>query len=308
MRIDAMMTENATDVGERISSRIVESMKSIRDTTESAVLEIGRQLGEIVRIAKDDNDAVQSMFGGAVAEGQGQASADGGLSITRAIDKQLWTVDGYVAESRTFLTRQLEFAQAAGEACDRIADCARGVSALMKRSHLLALNMQIESSRLGIEGRPISAIGEEMKSFSLQVRTANEAIGTALQSLTSSIPVILAHTQKMEQRTGGFSTELGAQVAEVKRHTGQLTNSLQSVLERSKQRNDLVVKASLATLSELQFQDPMAQKLKQAEFDVGKLQQLIVARNCDDVNLADIDPVVGHDGSAVRETGEVELF
>jgi hypothetical protein len=52
----------------------------------------------------------------------------------------------------------------------------------------------------------------------------------------------------------------------------------------------------------------MAQKLQQAEFDVGKLQQLIASRECEDISLADIDEAVGHDGSELRETGVVELF
>jgi len=303
-----MADESVLEVGARISTRVVKSLESIRTETESAVLAIGHQLNEVVRIATHDNDVVQSMFGGMTDDGGVDSPGDGGLSITRAIDTQLRTVDSYVGETRQFFTEQLAFARSAGEACDRIADCAKGVSELMKMSHLLALSMQIESSRLGVEGRAISAIGEEMKKFSLQVRTANDAIGVALQSLTSSIPVILKQTTTMDERTSQFSTELGSQVSDVKQHTAHLTDSLQSVLERAMQRNDQMVKASLATLSELQFQDPMSQKLQQAEFDVGKLQQLIEVRECDDVCLADIDPVVGHDGSLVRETGMVELF
>jgi hypothetical protein len=303
-----MSDESVIEVGERISARVTKSLESIRAETESAVLSIGHQLNEVVRIATHDNDVVQSMFSGVSGSGGSEAEAAGGLSITRAIDTQLRTVDVYVSESRKFFTDQLAFARSAGDACDRIADCAKGVSELMKMSHLLALSMQIESSRLGVEGRAISAIGEEMKRFSLQVRTSNDAIGVALESLTSSIPVILEQTTHMDERMDQFSTELGSQVSDVKQHTTELTDSLRSVLERAKQRNDLMVKASLATLSELQFQDPMAQKLQQAEFDVGKLQQLIVARECDDVCLADIDPVVGHDGSLERETGMVELF
>jgi hypothetical protein len=303
-----MADVSVIEVGERISTRVVCALESIRADTETAVLAIGEQLNEVVQIATRDNDVVQSMFGGITDKGAGDSPANGGLSITRAIDTQLRTVDAYVAETRQFFTEQLAFARSAGEACDRIADCAKGVSELMKMSHLLALSMQIESSRLGVEGRAISAIGEEMKRFSLQVRTANDAIGVALQSLTSSIPVILQQTSTMDERTGQFSTELGSQVIDVKQQTAQLTDSLRNVLERAKVRNDHMVKASQATLSELQFQDPMAQKLKQAEFDVGKLQQLIVLRECDDVCLADIDPVVGHDGSLERETGMVDLF
>jgi hypothetical protein len=303
-----MVEESVLEIGERIGTRVVNSLVAIRAESESAVLAIGQQLNEIVRIATHDNDVVQSMFGGMTDEKSDVASADSGLSITRAIDTQLRTVDAYVAETRKFFTEQLAFARSAGDACDRIADCAKGVSELMKMSHLLALSIQIESSRLGVEGRAISAIGEEMKRFSLQVRTANDAIGVALQSLTSSIPVILGQTSTMDERTSRFSGELGSQVCDVKEQTAQLTNSLRSVLERAKLRNDHMVKASQATLSELQFQDPMAQKLQQAEFDVEKLKRLIAARECEDVCLADIDPAVGHDGSQERETGMVDLF
>jgi hypothetical protein len=79
-------------------------------------------------------------------------------------------------------------------------------------------------------------------------------------------------------------------------------------MRHAEQKNEAVVQASLATLSELQFQDPMSQKLQQAAFDVEKLQKLIIARECDDVCLSDVDPANGNDGTLVREAGEIELF
>jgi methyl-accepting chemotaxis protein len=300
-----MSDESIITVGERISARIVDSMQGIRTTTESAVLAIGQQLNEIVRVATQDNNAVRDMFGG---DQHGDASGrQGDLTITTAIETQLQTVGRFIDETRDFFKQQLAFAKAAGEACDKIASCASGVTDLMTMSHLLALNMQIESARLK-EGRAISAIGEEMKEFSVQVRKSNEAIKTALQTLTDSIPRIHSETAAMDERTASFSESLSSQMTDVKRHTTHLAGALQTMMQRAEQRNNDVVKASLATLSELQFQDPMSQKLQQAEFDVEKLQQLIVGRECEDVCLADIDPAVGNDGTLMREAGEVDLF
>jgi hypothetical protein len=301
-----MSDEGIITIGERISSRVVESMQGIRSTTESAVLAIGEQLNQIVRVATQDNDAVRTMLGGDQYSDASGQKAD--LTITTAIETQLQTVGRFIGESREFFKQQLAFAQAAGDACDKIAACASGVTELMTMSHLLALNMQIESARLGTEGRPISAIGEEMKEFSVQVRKSNEAIKTALRTLTDSIPRIHATTAEMDERTANFSDELSSQMADVKGHTTRLADSLQSLMQRAEQRNSAVVQASLATLSELQFQDPMSQKLQQAAFDVEKLQQLIVARECEDVCLADIDPANGNDGTLIREAGEIELF
>jgi hypothetical protein len=147
-----MSDESIITVGERISARIVDSMQGIRTTTESAVLAIGQQLNEIVRVATQDNNAVRDMFGG---DQNGDASGrQGDLTITTAIETQLQTVGRFIDETRDFFKQQLAFAKAAGEACDKIASCASGVTDLMTMSHLLALNMQIESARLK-EGRAI---------------------------------------------------------------------------------------------------------------------------------------------------------
>lgn len=302
-----MSAQEAIALGEKITNRIVRSMQEMRSSTEHAALSIGELLNKIVRVATTGNNEVRQTLSNLVSA-EGGANGESQHSITQAIESQSASVASFVGETRDFFKQQISFAQEAAEACDKITGCANSVSDLMTKSHLLALNMQIESARMGAEGRAFTVIGEEMKQFAREVRAANETIKAALGSLTTSIPQIQVETSKMDDRTTTFSERLAQELAEVKRQTSVLTDSLQLTLDRATERNGEVVKFSQATLSELQFQDPMAQKMQQAEFDVLKIQQLIAVGECNDIPLSEIDPAVGDDGSGLRETGVVELF
>lgn len=112
----------------------------------------------------------------------------------------------------------------------------------------------------------------------------------------------------MDRQVTEFSERLELQMAEVERQTDTLAGSLQTALDDAAQRNNDILRRSQATLSEMQFQDPMARELQRAEHDVGKLRQLVLASECDDVSLAVLKDDVGDDGSDQRPTGDVDLF
>jgi methyl-accepting chemotaxis protein len=306
------MDSNATTMvdrntlGSTISNRLVQSLRSMRSTTERAVLTIGGLLNRIVSVATHDNGEIQQTLSTIVGNAGSTGRDDS--SVSSAIEAQTAAVEHFVNEAREFFHQQSLFATDANEACKRINDCAKSVSDLTGKSHILALNMQIESARLGSQGQAFTVIGQEMKRFAIDVRQANDAIKGALATLLVSIPRLHDETARMDAKATQFSQQLEQQIAQVKDRTEALTRFLQSTLDRAEQRNNDVVAASHSMLSELQFQDPMAQEMQRAEHDVTKLSQLIEYGECNDISLADLDPTVGHGADENRCSGSVELF
>ncbi len=58
-------------------------------------------------------------------------------------------------------------------------------------------------------------------------------------------------------------------------HTESQTRSLHVTLDGATGRNQELIKCSQTALSELQFQYPLSQSLRQTEIEVNKLQRLI---------------------------------
>lgn len=299
--------EQAVAFGDMIAGRVITSLVGIRSATEGAVLKIGNLLHRMVETATQDNQDVQATIESVMGSGN-TSSQESSDSITDVIRHQSNSVSDFVNETNDFFAQQKEFVNSASNACDEIDSCATSVSNLMSKSSLLALNMQIESVRLGAEGRSFCVIAEEMKSFAAEVRSANENIKLALESLTEAVPKIKQQTVDMSGRVEEFSDLHKTQLQAVESKTQSLAESLEKTLEKAKSTNSMILACSQDTLSQLQFQDPMAQTLQRVEFDITKLQKLISSVHCSDVSLADIDPTVGRDGSVERETGEVDLF
>jgi hypothetical protein len=291
----------------RISSRVVFGLSAVRNSTERAVLKIGELLNNIVRAATSDDAEVRKTLQ-CVIGGDHQTQPKSGKPIVESLRNQGAAVATFVDETRRFFDDQREFTRAASNACANIHSSASLVTDLMTRSQILALNMQIESARLGQQGRAVNVIAQEMKHFASEVRIANESIKVALSALLSTLPTIEHRTSEMDGRMKLFADRIGGELQTVERQTTALAACMQSALDQTETRNAQIVQLSHSTLSELQFQDPAAQTLRRMEHEVGKLQMLISRGVCQDMSLAEIADDVGEDGSAERSTGEIELF
>lgn len=300
---DAAGTEHAVGLGHAIAHRVVSELDRVRDTTENAALAIGELLNNIVEEATRENHEVCDTLERIVGSADGTESED--ASVTQVIREQSQLVAGFVGDTKSFFHRQVEFAEAAVAACEKITACADAVSGLMSKSLILALNMRIEASRLGSQAHAFNAIGEEMKTFAMDVRSANEEIVQVMDSLVKTLPQMREETASMETRVGDFSRELQDRLTHVEQHTQTLAGSLQANLDHAEERNRQIVEYSHATLSELQFQDPVAQCLTRLTVDVRNLESLITTGTCDE-RLAQQDN--GECEEEARQAGVVELF
>lgn len=288
-----------TDPGDRI----VQRLRRARTQTETSVLAIGKLLGEIVEVATEDVDAVKQSLGIAKSESGGQSS-----DIAQSIRVQSRLIHSFVEEMRKFLKRQIEFSEAANQAFGLITDCSSSVSGIMQNSKILAVNLKIESARLGDNGAAVSTIGMEMMNFSNDVRVANTKILNALDDLKNSLPQIRSEMSQMDVRTTQFSTQLDANLREVEGQTEKLDRSLKDSLIRTEQKNKAILDCSLSTLSELQFQDPVGKELQKAEAEVLVLQETLSQHGLNScVPLGPGEDVNACDGQS-RVSGEVVLF
>ncbi|WP_143544133.1 methyl-accepting chemotaxis protein [Rhodopirellula sp. MGV] len=294
----------------------------MRSTTEDAALNIGQLVIAIVETATSGNDELRSSLAKFVRtepdpkhardDDQDVDSSDKNQrTIAEAIEHQSEMIESLVTRVESCFSQQLDLVRMANQTSRRIHDAAKQTAHLMKKSQVLAFNVQIEASRLGGEhGRAFAILGEEMKSFSECVEEANHTIAESVAEFVEGMPLLESETVAIAQSLSEFSEEFRAEMTDVRRETQSISTLLSRVLETTETRNNEILQRSRETLSYLQFQDPVAQGLKRAEHDIEKLLALFENREVIDSCLADISEEVGHDGQEEEhvEAGEVVLF
>ncbi|WP_436714815.1 methyl-accepting chemotaxis protein [Roseiconus lacunae] len=305
----------------KVTSRIVKDMQKMRTTTEEAALKIGELVIAIVETATSGNDELRSSLARFVRADQSDeadkgTSSDGSTepqrrTISEAIEHQSEMIEALVTRVEDCFSKQLELVRMANKTSRRIHDAAKQTAHLMKKSQVLAFNVQIEASRLGGEhGRAFAVLGEEMKSFSECVEEANQTIAESVAEFVEGMPKLENETVAIAESLSEFSEEFRAEMTDVRQETQSISTLLSRVLETTESRNNEILQASRDTLSYLQFQDPVAQGLQRAEHDIEKLLALFEKREVTDTCLADVSEEVGNDGQEEEhvEAGEVILF
>jgi methyl-accepting chemotaxis protein len=310
--LSSRIDPEASLIGRSITDNVVQSLGDAKASTERAVLVIGEQISALLEIAKSSSEVAANSLCGIVGKEQleesscAEQSDDG--SITELLGNQRDSISLFVDKTHQFFRQQSQLAQKSRSRFKKVESCISKIDSMVNGSWILSMNAQIEAARLGDKGHAFSVVVDEMKAFSVEIREANASINEVVKSVSRTMEQFRKGASEIEAELSRFSNNLQEDVAKVETCTKDLTVSLSSTLNQITANNDLLIKHSRIALSELQFQDPLAQGLMRNAFEVLKLQSLIETGKCEDIKASDIDPTVGQDGSNDRPTGEVELF
>ena len=286
-------------------------MQGMRQSTEQAALRIGDLLKDIVNVATTGNNEVKESLSRFVKSGSHSSSTaqSDSATISETIQRQSELISGLVSAIQECFDHQLVLSQSASSASQKVSEAAEFTDKLMARSRMLALNVRIEANRLGgEEGSAFATLAEEMKNFSDDVADANGTILESISSFSEQMPALEAETKAIGQTLSDFRQTFDQEMETVRQDTDSVCQLLEEVLAKTEARNSEIVSHSHATLSHLQFQDPVSQGLQRAEHDINKFLAILEGQEVDDSSLADIVDDVGHDGTEVAEAGEVMMF
>lgn len=190
------------------------------------------------------------------------------VSIGHAVRHQA----AFGAAAAIRLREQNEAAARSLHITQQIASLAETIGKISMTAEILTLNGHIESARLGQAGRPFAVIVEQLRELSDQVRSANEVISKLAQSLTEVIPTIVEHSRALLNMTERFAHEQASQVEGPYEKTQEW---LQTTMESSQARAQQMVARTNQILSCLQFQDRMAQDLRNVEYVVDHAERVL---------------------------------
>ncbi len=231
---------------------LVGRIREVSDISSASVLAIGTSLTEVVQSALDIRELISRL-------GTAEAAAD---ASPEALAKPVEAFGVAAAEalrrSRELLEQAQMRANRVGEACDELLQ-------VTEMCRTLVMHTRIESARLGGVRGGISATGEHMNTFTVQMveatRQAQEVQGDLVNLLGDLVAALDRFSQRADEMRAGLEQRLQELVANdavrLRRFgaaVGRLTEAADQLVERSQE-----------AVSVLQFQDPAIQRLQRLD-------------------------------------------
>jgi methyl-accepting chemotaxis protein len=286
---------------------LVKRVRSVNDTTSQEVREVAHFLQAVVVSARS--------YVGDSQRALGRLQGEGNDSIGVLLSKQTEFLRKHSTEMSERAAAQDERARNAAAAAKSIADLAASIERLAGEARLLAVNARIESSRLGAHSAGFEVLASEMQRLSDVVASTNERVGELAERLGHDLPWIAQHARDFRRAMEDFTTTATMQLDETERGVLELRTQVQRASKMGGAVIEDILRNSHAALSHLQFQDVIAQDLRQLdgharEAQVEAMQMLgaqpeVVA----EIPEAEYATVGGNMGNvSVATSGDVTLF
>jgi methyl-accepting chemotaxis protein len=246
---------------------VLERIRKANDLSSTSVVAVGNSLDRIVTVARAQVQETRATLDG--------LSSTDRRGVTELIEEQARLSRSRFGAIRAAIEEQGVLVRDATQASSAIASVGAEVTKVAFQARLLSLNANIEAARLGEQGAGFQVIATEMQRLTEEIDRANRKIGAMASNLMASLPKINQHNNELIRHSAGFTEELAENSAAVGAATGKLRASVDDLLGRGDQAANQVLSGSNDALSNLQFQDPMAQNLLIIDADLGRLAEHI---------------------------------
>jgi methyl-accepting chemotaxis protein len=247
------MSHSLSDFREKLVKRV----RTVNETTSNEVKEAAHFLNAVVMSARayvqDSQRALSRLQG------------EGNDSLGQLLSKQAEFLRKHATDMSSRAAMQDERARQAAAAAKSIADLAASIERLAGEARLLAVNPRIESSRLGAQSAGFEVLASEMQRLSDEVASTNERVGELAGRLGHDLPWIAQHARDFRRAMEDFTTTSTVQLDETERGVMELRTQVARASKAGSSAIEDILRDSQAALSHLQFQDVVAQDLRQLD-------------------------------------------
>jgi methyl-accepting chemotaxis protein len=255
--VDSSKLRRSTQAISAFRDKLIKRVRSVNETTAAEVSEAARYLNDVVENAREYVNNSQRALGR--LQGQGEDS------LARLLGTQSAFLRSHAREMSQRAALHDERARQAAAAAKSIADLAASIERLAGEARLLAVNARIESSRLGAQSAGFEVLASEMQRLSDEVASTNERVGELAGRLGQDLPWIAQHAREFRNAMDAFSTTASMQLDDTERGVTELRSEVKGVALAGGAVMEDILRASRNALSHLQFQDVVAQELRQLD-------------------------------------------
>ncbi len=290
-------------------SEIAELIDQCNRQSEQGVLSVGQELTAIVFISESYIQEVRDSLSSVQGSGSGEKEG-----IVEAIAAQSESMHAFMTTVSESASRQSEASQQALEQAQTIIRVGTSINEVARSSKMLALNASIEAARLGNAGRSFAVIANQMQALSERVQESNQLVGDLAGKLQKLLPQIVADASTLQDQSARFESEFTEHLSRVQEDSKNLEQAFEAVLSGGDNRIAAILRHSQEALSNLQFQDPTAQRLMRVDANLAQLEARQQALLTGKVDYSAIEAPLkqevggGFDHEDTPESGEVLLF
>jgi uncharacterized protein YoxC len=299
LRVSALMAGLRKKIGDRV--------REVNRMTESEVTEAAKHTSDVVirarRYVEDTQKVLQQI------DGRGQ---DG---IGQLLGSQSELLRSHVSNMTSRAEAQDEQARQAARHAKSIGELAMSIDRLAGEVRLLAVNARIESARLGSQSAGFEVLASEMQRLSDEVASTNERVGDLAGRLGTDLPAIAQHAQELRKSMAEFAGEAAAKINDTESGVSVLQGYMLIVSQQGGAAMEDILRSSNSALSHLQFQDVVAQQLRQLDLWMhGSQVEVLHATGADSGVLGAVrGPEYQMEGDRISgemiaDSGEVSLF
>lgn len=247
----------------RIARRILGAIA----VSERAALNVGDSIQQIVSDARrhvERSAALAQQFG-----------ADS--EIGRSIAQQNEEMRSFVERLSASLRRTRDDATAAQEQLGGILSAGDRIRAVARETKIVTVNAQIEAARLGTAGKPFVVIAEQLAELAEDIEAANRLVGQLARTMGEVIPRLANTTKDVVEDAERFRERFCAALERLEAAQSELHGSVRGAMVEGERCAEAILQGSARALSQLQFQDPMAQSLREVSRISGETRRKIEA-------------------------------
>jgi methyl-accepting chemotaxis protein len=279
-------------------------------TSEREVLAAGSVINDIFFEAREQSDELGRAAG--ALEGE-----HGIGSVAALIAEQSDACRSFLGRLTSDLREQNEQIGHATSLTSSIAEAGHVIRDVADQTRILTVNALIEAAHLGENGRSVAVIAKEMGELSKAVRDANERIAALVRALVAVLPALADRSRRLVGESNDFSDRAAGGLELASSKASALGAAVAESIASRERRLQRVLSLSQAAISNLQFQDPMAQELSALRhcfdgLEAEVLDALAVARSGNESAALVLqrapEPTPDRDETPALESGEVLLF
>ena len=276
--------------------------------SEAEVLSAAENITDMNRDAQEHVvalDALRVQF----HDGQGSGT------LSSALEKQRRTLAAYVGAMNEGLGAQHESAERAMGCTNQITGLANEIESISSALAVLTLNARIEAARGGASGAAFGTIADCMRALSTQVKEANARVADLAANLKEIIPPIEQSSRALRTQNSALASDITAQLVDLGDAYEKARKAASEVIVGGSEHARRVVTRTHQVLSHLQYQDRMAQTLREVEavlerarrVELGMLEGLSPGYDSADVARALSEARAAAPAGTRRLSGESEL-
>ena len=278
--------------------------------SEREVLAAGDRIEDMRREAEGNLASLQG-----VGKQFESTSDNGRATLDAAMRRNAAVMTGYTHKFGASTDQQRACTAAVTEVARKITAFVAGVDRVSTELRMLTLNARLEAARWGNQGAAFATVASSMRELTGEVSKANEQIGGLADELSAIAECVASNEKTIRDLSNGLASDVTTQMAELASAYEATRRVSADAVATGVERGQRLVSLSNAMLTNLQFQDRLAQVLREAEAVVvrsegvtGELLAAIPEGGSPSEVQATVDAILARAGKPVlRISGESEL-